>query len=130
VSYRALIIGALAMSVTGCATVTRDTTELLVVDSTPAGAEVRLSNGMSGRTPASFRLPRKDAVVVSVEREGFEPVTVDVRPRVADAGAAGLAGNILAGGLIGAAIDAGSGAMMDLTPNPVYVALAPLSGDR
>jgi hypothetical protein len=127
VRYRALIIGALAMSVTGCATVTRDTTELLVVDSTPSGAKVRLSNGMSGKTPATFRLPRKDAVVVSVEREGFEPATVDVRPQVADGGAAGMAGNILAGGLIGAAVDAGSGAMMDLTPNPVYVALAPLS---
>ena len=37
-----------------------------------------------------------------------------------------MAGNILFGGLIGAAVDAGSGAMYDLKPNPVEVTLMPL----
>ena len=37
-----------------------------------------------------------------------------------------MAGNVLVGGLIGAAIDAGSGAMNDLRPNPVRVKLVPL----
>jgi len=38
-----------------------------------------------------------------------------------------MAGNVLFGGLIGAAVDAGSGAMHDLVPNPVDVRMVPLN---
>ena len=38
-----------------------------------------------------------------------------------------MAGNVLLGGLIGAAVDPSSGAMNDLLPNPVEVRLVPLS---
>lgn len=34
-----------------------------------------------------------------------------------------MAGNVVVGGLIGAAVDAGSGAMKDLKPNPIQVNL-------
>ena len=34
-----------------------------------------------------------------------------------------MAGNLVLGGIIGAAVDAGSGAMYDLTPNRVYIEL-------
>ena len=37
-----------------------------------------------------------------------------------------MAGNVILGGLIGAAVDVGSGAMNDLRPNPVKVALVPV----
>jgi hypothetical protein len=37
-----------------------------------------------------------------------------------------MAGNIVLGGLIGAAVDAGSGAMKELKPNPIVVKLVPL----
>ncbi|MFK7731666.1 MAG: hypothetical protein AB8B48_08615 [Pseudomonadales bacterium] len=36
-----------------------------------------------------------------------------------------MAGNVILGGLIGAGIDAGTGAMKDLTPNPVQISLTP-----
>ena len=111
----------------GCATITRGTTDTLVINSDPVGADVKLSNGMSGKTPATFTLPRKDNVVVKVEKAGYEPVEVSVTPQVSGAGGAGMAGNVLLGGLIGAAVDAGSGAMHDLLPNPVDVRLVPLS---
>ncbi len=52
----------------GCSTITRGTTEALVIDSEPSNAEVRLSNGMSGTTPTSFKLKRKDAVVVTIKK--------------------------------------------------------------
>lgn len=35
--------------------------------------------------------------------------------------ATGIAGNVLVGGLIGAGVDVASGAMLDLTPNPIVV---------
>ena len=44
---------------------------------------------------------------------------VNVTPQIVGSGAAGMAGNIFGGGLIGAAIDASSGATKDLKPNPI-----------
>lgn len=113
---------------TGCATITRGSTDTLVVESEPPGAEIKLSNGLSGKTPATFTLPRKDALVVKIQKAGYEPVEVNITPQVSGAGGAGMAGNVLVGGLIGAAVDAGSGAMNDLLPNPVRVNLVPQEG--
>ncbi len=112
----------------GCATVTRGTTDVLVIETEPPGAEAILSNGLRCRTPCALTLRRDESVVVDILREGYEPVRATVKPRIAGAGAAGMAGNVILGGLIGAAIDAGSGAMYDLTPNPLKVRLVPLDG--
>jgi hypothetical protein len=114
---------------TGCTTVTRGTKDVLVVESDPSGADVTLSNGLRGKTPASFELPRKNALIVTVSKDGYETVTVNVIPKVVGAGGAGMAGNILLGGVIGAAVDASTGAMKDLKPNPVRVTLIKLGGD-
>jgi len=124
--YLAILVGACALAC-GCATITRGTKDLLVVESEPAGAAVTLSNGMSGKTPASFKLPRNEAVVVKIQKEGYEVVEVNVVPQISGAGGAGMAGNVILGGLIGAAVDAGSGAMKDLRPNPVKVKLVAIN---
>ncbi len=121
------IIVVAPIGLSGCATVTRGTKDTLVVESTPSGASVRLTNGMSGRTPTSFMLPRKHAVVVTIEKEGYETATVNVTPQISGAGAAGMAGNVLVGGLVGAVVDPLSGAMKDLRPNPIKVTLTPLA---
>ena len=122
-------IAILALSaLASCATITRGTKDTLVVNSTPAGAVIELSNGLTGTTPASFKLPRSEAVVVRTKKEGYEPVEVNVTPQISGGGGAGMAGNVILGGLIGAAVDAGSGAMKDLRPNPVEVTLSPVAG--
>jgi hypothetical protein len=41
-------------------------------------------------------------------------------------GTMGLAGNAVVGGLIGMAVDVGSGATQDLVPNPLVVQLNPI----
>jgi hypothetical protein len=127
--YKLAQLGLLALAVlfnTGCASITRGTKDTLVVESDPAGADVKLSNGLSGKTPTSFKLPRKRDVVVTISKEGYETLSVNVTSQVSGGGAAGMAGNVIFGGLIGAAVDAGSGAMNDLKPNPVKVTLNPL----
>jgi hypothetical protein len=48
----------------------------------------------------------------------------EVVPKQAAAGTAGMAGNVLIGGLIGVVADATSGAMKDLYPNPLVANLA------
>jgi hypothetical protein len=47
---------------------------------------------------------------------------------VSNGGAAGMAGNVILGGLIGAVVDGASGAMNDLRPNPLQVAMVPQGG--
>ena len=123
-----MLLGALccALLFTGCATITRGVHESLVIETDPSGAKVSLSTGESGTTPTSFRIKRKGAVVVTVTKEGYETVVVNVTTQVAAAGAAGMAGNVLVGGLIGAGVDALSGGMLEHKPNPVKVSMVAL----
>jgi hypothetical protein len=121
-----LLLGGLLLLTSGCATITRGTKDTLVVESEPAGAAVWLSSGQSGWTPTSFKLPRKHPVVVTIQKAGYETLTVNVNPQISGAGAAGMAGNVLVGGLVGAVVDPMSGAMKDLRPNPIKVTLVPL----
>jgi hypothetical protein len=65
---------------------------------------------------------------VKIQKEGFEPVEVQIGSKIHGAGGTALAGNIIFGGLIGVAVDAGTGAAYDLVPNPVNVKLVPLAG--
>ncbi|MBA4138799.1 MAG: hypothetical protein C0518_15950 [Opitutus sp.] len=124
--FAPFILALAALFFSGCATVTRGTKDTLVIETDPAGADVRLSSGQSGKTPTSFKLSRKEAVVVTISRDGYETVTVNVNSQVVGAGAAGMAGNVLVGGLIGVGVDALSGATKSLKPNPVTVKLVKL----
>lgn len=117
------ILALTSMLLTSCATITRGTKEVLVVESEPVGAKVTTTIGLTGTTPATFKVSRKGGFVVTIEKEGYEAVQVQVSSQVAGAGAAGMAGNVLLGGLIGAAVDAGTGAMKELKPNPIKVTL-------
>lgn len=111
-------IAGVILTLSGCATVTRGTEEALVIESEPSGAQVKLSNGMTGTTPTSFKVKRKDNLIVTVSKQGYETASINVTSQVAGAGGAAMAGNVLVGGIIGAAVDASTGAMNELKPNP------------
>ncbi len=125
--YRKLtlvLVGLLMVAVSGCATVTRGTTDVLEIQTDPAGAQVETTNGYScASTPCALEMDRDSELVVNITKDGCKPVAMNVTHETADAGAAGVAGNILAGGIIGLAVDAGSGASQDLVPNPVVAKL-------
>ncbi|WP_299172233.1 PEGA domain-containing protein [uncultured Brevundimonas sp.] len=121
---RALMLVGVALSLPACATVTRGSSQQFSVQSTPPGAQVSTSNGFECQaTPCTFRMPRKDAFRITVSKDGYVAQTHDVTSSVSGAGGTAMAGNILIGGLIGGAIDATSGAMNDLKPNPLIVTL-------
>ena len=120
----AVILATLVVS--GCASITRGTTEVFVIESTPSNARATLSTGLSCTTPCSIKVPRRGDFIVTVELDGYEPATANVVSKVDGDGTAGLAGNVLFGGIIGAGIDAGSGAMQSHTPNPLQVTLLPI----
>lgn len=121
---RALTLVGVALSLPACATITRGTTQTFTVESTPPGASVSTSNGFQcDATPCSFRMPRKDAFRTTVAMDGYVTQEHEITSGMSGAGGAGFAGNILVGGLIGMTVDANSGAMKDLTPNPLIITL-------
>lgn len=90
----ALVLVSLLLS-TGCATITRGTTEAWTIDSRPQGADVRLSTGQECATPCTLKLKRKESFTVVVSKAGYKTTNAQVISQVAGAGAAGMAGNVL-----------------------------------
>src|SRR2546423_11931469 len=89
------IIGALgvAVALNSCATVIRGVHEDLKVISNPSGADVTLSTGEKGVTPATFVKRRRDSFQVMVSKPGYYSQTVTVKNKASTTGAASTAGN-------------------------------------
>lgn len=123
---RAMTVLALAGSSAACATITRGTSEAFVVQSEPGGAAVRTCNGFAcDATPCTFKMARKSDFSVTFTKPGYKTLETRVTNHVSGAGGAGMAGNVLVGGVIGVGVDAFSGAMLNLVPNPLAVKLEP-----
>ena len=121
---RAIALAGVALSLPACATMTRGSSQEFTVQSEPPGAHVRTSHGFEcPRTPCTFKLQRKTAFTATFELDGYATEVRQVESKMAGAGAAGMAGNLLVGGIIGGVVDASSGAMNDLTPNPLMVTM-------
>ena len=117
----------------GCASVTRGTTENISIASTPSGAEATISGldiPTACVTPCSVVVKRNADISVAFQKEGYEPQIVQLTKEIPAAGAAGFAGNVLIGGLVGMGVDAVTGAATDHKPNPVTVVLEPIARPR
>jgi hypothetical protein len=122
-------IVALAAAVGGCASVTRGTTENISITSTPSGAEATISGldvPTACVTPCAIVAKRSADISITFAKPGFETEVVTLTKEVPATGAAGFAGNVLAGGLIGMGVDAATGAAQDHKPNPVIVTMKPI----
>lgn len=107
-----------------CASVTRGTTEAWEVNSDPGGARVETSNGHACEaTPCAIQMKRKSEFVATISKPGYRPAKIAVTHKTSKGGAGGMAGNILAGGIIGLGVDAATGATQDLVPNPGFAKL-------
>ncbi len=109
----------------GCGSIVRGTSEDVAINAQPAGTDIRTSNGHQCQTSCVIKVPRKDAFTVIASKPGYQTETVQVSTEVSGGGAAGMAGNILLGGVIGAGVDVATGASLDHTPNPVNIVLEP-----
>ena len=121
--FRCFILLSSMLLTAGCATVTRGTTEVLSIESIPSGAVARLSNGKLCITPCALTLSRKENLNITFEKEGYELASAMVTSSTSGGGSAGIAGNVLVGGVLGIGIDSYSGAAKDLTPNPLIIYL-------
>ena len=108
-----ILFGLMCISLAGCATITQGTTQLVHVTSTPQGAACSLTRQgtpLAGvrQTPETVTVPRS-VYNIDVEcqlpdgQKGYALLKTTLTPMVA--------GNVLVGGLIGAGVDAASGAM-------------------
>jgi hypothetical protein len=124
--WRLLAAVAAALSMGGCATVTRGLDSQVQVNSDPPGATVQTSLSQQCVTPCTLKVARKDEFTVTISKPGYEPQSIFVTTKLAEAGAAGFAGNVLVGGIVGMGVDAATGATLEHYPNPVTAALVPL----
>lgn len=120
-------VGCLALSLGACGSVTRGTSEQIAFISEPSGASMTTNKGYAcPATPCSLEVSRSDEFDATFHMPGYAPQTVPVRTKVVGSGAAGFAGNVLVGGVIGMGVDAFTGAAMDHYPNPVRATLRPV----
>jgi hypothetical protein len=127
---RLLLAAAIVMPCLGCASVTRGTTENISISTTPAGATADISGleiPTACVTPCVVQAKRSADITVTINKEGYEPQIIPLTKEIPGSGAAGFAGNVLLGGLIGMGVDAATGAALDHKPNPVIVTLKPLA---
>ncbi len=122
---RVLLIAALALSLGGCATLSRGTNDEVSVISDPAGAQVTTSFGSRCTTPCSLAVARDQVFSLSVEKVGYEAQKVNVVTRLSSAGLAAATENVVTAGL-GASVDAATGATLEHVPNLVNVTLVKL----
>lgn len=121
---RAAACFAALCSTAACATVTRGSSDTWTVNTEPAGAAVKTTNQFfCDATPCTFKMSRKSEFDVTITKAGFKTWTGHVTHHVSGAGGAGMAGNVILGGVIGAGVDVATGAMNDLVPNPLSVKL-------
>jgi hypothetical protein len=132
-----LIIIAAILPLAGCATVLRGAKDTARFESEPPGALVTVESISEDRlgpfdcvTPCEMELKRKREWNVDFELEGYKPANGVLTPKVTGGGVASGLGNVLAGGIIGIGVDAGTGANLDLRPNPLKAILAPEGSDK
>ena len=103
--------------------------ENISISSTPSGATAEVSGldvPTTCVTPCVVVAKRSADITVTVTKEGYEPQVIPLTKEIPGSGAAGFAGNLLVGGLVGMGVDAATGAAQDHKPNPVIVTLQPI----
>ncbi|MBX3597122.1 MAG: translation initiation factor 2 [Rhizobiaceae bacterium] len=120
------IIAVIAISclVSGCGTIVRGTTEKVTVITEPSGAAITTSIGPAcPSSPCTFDISRSAEFTVYADKPGYKRGEASVGTKLTGQGAAGFAGNVLAGGVVGMGVDAVTGASLDHYPNPVKIEL-------
>jgi len=126
-----LVAAVVLLAAAGCATITRGTTQIVVVN-TPGvpGATCTLTSTSIGSqtavTPATVTLQKgRDNVSVHCSKECYQ----DGAGIIASNLEGMTAGNILLGGVVGLGVDAASGAMNSYTAE-VQIVMVPIQGCR
>ena len=107
----------------GCATVVHGTTQAVDISSTPTGADVYDGGVLKCQTPCTTKLKRKKDHIIVLKKNNYQDATTTIMHTLSGA----VAGNIIAGGLIGWGVDAIDGAQYKLVPETVNLTLTEIS---
>jgi hypothetical protein len=110
-----LVLLAVEMFLSGCATVVNGTTQRVSFASDPPGAAVMVDGIPIGDTPTSIDLKRDSTHLVTVEKNGYVASDRIIEQKTSW----WFAGNLLLGGIIGGIVDYSTGAMYNLSPQDV-----------
>ena len=122
-----LSICSISAFVFSCATIVRGSTETIEITTSPSGAMIRLSTGQNAKSPATFEVPRKGTIFVTVEKEGYEKHETKLISSIEGASLGiGTAANFLTLPIINDAVDYNTGANYSHKPNPLYIELIPV----
>jgi len=122
---RLVAIAGLGVQLTACATIIEGTDQSVSIETPPANGATCTLTSSEGEwfvtAPGSVTVEKtKNDMSVVCKRDGFHDGVATVVPKFQ----ATTAGNILAGGLIGVAVDAASGANYEY-PSPIRVDMTP-----
>jgi hypothetical protein len=120
-----IIVPLLLLAFTGCATIVQSGPDHIPVDSKPQGANVYLDDNLVGTTPMVLAVPRDSDCRIRIEKDGYNPYSVD-RDKVV---AGWVFGNILIGGVIGLSVDLITHSQGKYPEDPVYVQMAAAPSD-
>src|SRR5947199_10200531 len=108
------------LAVLACATIMHGKTQEISIASAPSGATVTVDHAVLGTTPVVATLKRKATHVIAEKMAGYQPF--ELTPTRSTSG--WVWGNIVFGGLIGLAVDLGTGGAYKVNPAQVSSQLA------
>ena len=115
----------LVICLVGCATIIHGGgKQHVTITSSPTGATATIDGMTKLQTPGSVKLKRSKDHVIVVEKEGYEPAQTLIDHEFSP----WVFGNIVLGGLIGLAIDFGTGGAYTLEPDSTMLTLTPKLG--
>lgn len=122
----AVLASCVLMFTSGCAVMSKGTSQAVVIRSTPEGATGSINGIAVGTTPFKVKLDRSSAYTIDMQKPGFEKAATVILPTA----------NEYEKRFLRWGIDYDLGAMTDLTPDDLVVDLKPAipetagSGDR
>ncbi|MCX8040540.1 MAG: PEGA domain-containing protein [Planctomycetota bacterium] len=111
---------------TGCATIVNGSRQNIAVNSSPSGATVIVDGKPQGSTPWIGKIERRSRMPILIQKEGYEPVTLNLDGEMSG----WFLGNFICGGLLGATTDLVSGGVYVYSPDSYHVTLREASPVR
>lgn len=120
--YPTLLISIVLMQ--GCATIVSGRSQEVTFQSSPDGAIVKVNGRPLGKTPLTINMKRADGQTLSIEKDGYKPVTTELTTSLEP----WFWGNLIFGGsgLFSSTTDKVTGATNEYSPNQYFVTLTPV----
>ena len=120
-TIKTILLTGLIFGLSSCATIILGSKQSVGISSTPSSAKIFINNEEVGMTPKTVDIKKNEAksFKVRIELDGYEPYETVLTRKTSG----WIAGNILLGGLIGLAVDFGTGGAYVLTPEQIEAQL-------